>query len=1484
MLKSLFQRVALVCLVLAALCAPAHAQISATKFIQSFAQAQNPQCNYNQARIIKVSSYDLLAPTYAYFDQCFKEAAYANSWATLKHYNPDMLIFVYINGAPLYSLSSWPIRATPSIATIKSTNGSGTGDNWFLTPRASGGVYVGESPYLVGPSGDDYDNNNYMNLTKTNWLDFWIGSFATWNGRANPYYPGTINTSGVDGLFADNSNFPAVACCAKGPLYRQGRADNETYKDAPAEYGLPFTTYNADFNAATFSYMNYVVPRLQSTYGLKIIPNWFYLNSPGLTGLDGWTHTNAMANPPYAGMCEGCIVSQTGHKYVADDEPAQPTELTYFIHGAEAVTNTKILVDNTISGCGQPLSLDNTSIVGGASGMNCGEEFWHAFGITLLAYNTVNQQIYFGFSDHNDPDWQDELDPNYLHLGNQVGLAFKIGAIWWREFDDGYVAVNSTGATVSGITLPVTITHTDSVGSVQGRVCNHANFKTAGNQCGANLVSSFSLLRNRAVILLKSGKSITNSDNSSTVSTLVVTTTSPMPDGTESAAYSKTLAATGGTGAYTWSVVSGSLPTGITRTGAVLSGTPSVAGVYSFTVRVTDSTAGTPLTNDKALTITIAATGGGDPAMYTRSQSFSDAFTNSSTACLDSYSASNWELINDGGSTNCVKVDASADTIYGNGDSYYGWVARNKLTYSDDQYASLKIAALPADSSEGAQFVGVGVRIGAATGASRNLYGAVVYKVGTTQYTALVKILAGALTTLKQTTTETWAVNARIELEAFGDEITLLHDGTPVLQYTDTGTTITGGAPGVVMAGGTGTRAAGDDFHAGNLINTDSVHISGSAGDDGDTGGASDPFETINHGLSVVSGGGEVLLCAAVCGTGSETYLVDIDELDQAPPSGSSGAPTIIRGYPGNTITIKPNTTKCTVVNLTNADYIKFQDLTLDADDLSCGAPVIITLDATRTGTQAAGSTTRTLTSVVVSSVSNGGLLLVAVDYDNNVGSALDCTYNTSETMTLVSVISGVNYAGQTVFELRNPSVTTASVVCHLTDAGLVSSIQAMSLHGVDQLTPIRDYDTAGGTGMAAGTLTLTSVSGDMVIDFAHMHNPSTTGMTPGVGQTERYDINASDFSAAGSTKVATGTSTSMSYSWTDNITNVHTALGLKPTGSGGGGSSDVISLASGAAHISFENITATKGTDECLSSAGIDTEFSGGRLTDCGKGATLGGDSSSIDGTEVDTQAMRGVIIAANDVTVQNSNIHDNGSDGIATSGSIADCRIINNDLSENGGLDISIAASTPTGCEVYYNSSNSNNIPAVNITAGSGHLFVNNVVYPGTVVADAATSTTNLTSDPTFVNAPTDLSLDVGSAAIDAATDIPSVTTDKDGNDRTAGLPDIGAHERGTRAVITAISSNVLRQGQAKAFTITGTGFQLGSGAVTVSGANVTPSGLTIVSDTSITVTLTAGGSAAVGDRTVTVDTDAGVGQTGITLHLTPKGGPAYYYSLSQ
>lgn len=71
---------------------------------------------------------------------------------------------------------------------------------------------------------------------------------------------------------------------------------------------------------------------------------------------------------------------------------------------------------------------------------------------------------------------------------------------------------------------------------------------------------------------------------------VIITTTSPLPEGTVGANYFLTFGGSGGAGPYSWSVISGSLPPGLTlSSGGALTGIPGVAGTFNFTVRLTDN-------------------------------------------------------------------------------------------------------------------------------------------------------------------------------------------------------------------------------------------------------------------------------------------------------------------------------------------------------------------------------------------------------------------------------------------------------------------------------------------------------------------------------------------------------------------------------------------------------------------------------------------------------------------------------------------------------------------------------------------------------------------------------------------------------------------------------------------------------------------------------------------------------------------------------
>jgi len=67
--------------------------------------------------------------------------------------------------------------------------------------------------------------------------------------------------------------------------------------------------------------------------------------------------------------------------------------------------------------------------------------------------------------------------------------------------------------------------------------------------------------------------------------------TSTLPAGTVGASYSATLAASGGTGSYVWSIGVGQLPPGLSLSAAgAITGTPTTAGTFNFTATVVSGT------------------------------------------------------------------------------------------------------------------------------------------------------------------------------------------------------------------------------------------------------------------------------------------------------------------------------------------------------------------------------------------------------------------------------------------------------------------------------------------------------------------------------------------------------------------------------------------------------------------------------------------------------------------------------------------------------------------------------------------------------------------------------------------------------------------------------------------------------------------------------------------------------------------------------
>ncbi len=86
----------------------------------------------------------------------------------------------------------------------------------------------------------------------------------------------------------------------------------------------------------------------------------------------------------------------------------------------------------------------------------------------------------------------------------------------------------------------------------------------------------------------------------------ITLTPTSLPDGTAGTDYKQNITASGGTTPYRYAVTSGALPPGLTFVGDDLSGNPTTAGTFDFTITATDST-GAGYSGSQAYSLTIAA-------------------------------------------------------------------------------------------------------------------------------------------------------------------------------------------------------------------------------------------------------------------------------------------------------------------------------------------------------------------------------------------------------------------------------------------------------------------------------------------------------------------------------------------------------------------------------------------------------------------------------------------------------------------------------------------------------------------------------------------------------------------------------------------------------------------------------------------------------------------------------------------------------------
>jgi Putative Ig domain len=190
------------------------------------------------------------------------------------------------------------------------------------------------------------------------------------------------------------------------------------------------------------------------------------------------------------------------------------------------------------------------------------------------------------------------------------------------------------------------------------------------------------------------------------ISTLAITTTSPLPSATFSTPptpYSEQFAASGGTSPYTWSVASGSaLPAGLSiSSSGLLSGSPTVQGNFTFGITVADSEAPPAAVTQ---TFTLSISGPQNLPLLTGSYAFTFTGNNAGgtvTTAGEFVTDGNGNITSGEQDTNSVSATSPTNTPNLTGTYTAGTDGRGTITLSNAPGAPVYAFSIDATGSHG---------------------------------------------------------------------------------------------------------------------------------------------------------------------------------------------------------------------------------------------------------------------------------------------------------------------------------------------------------------------------------------------------------------------------------------------------------------------------------------------------------------------------------------------------------------------------------------------------------------------------------------------------------------------------------------------------------------------------------------------------------------------------------------------------------------